>query len=273
MVIKDQMDGQRVLGELARKRRQRAQSSQSRAATRDRATEMLLGFSNLHVRHHAVATDRELHLHPARRSLILRPVALDQIDHLGQIRWGSRNSRSPSSRSFQPRSPPAGRVSPPNGIGAPPVSARASPGLHLRARWSAFARTTCRPACSIVFGGVFGSRLRLRLRRHHFRRLRRRRRHRRSASRSAGDCPARARPAIGVSPPVSGPLPLLSVIIIGVTSLSRDDDRQLAGHEDERRDQHRVRQQRDQDHAADAIRFLRSLEENVADGFVHALPA
>jgi len=34
---------------------------------------------------------------------------------------------------------------------------------------------------------------------------------------------------MGVRPPVSGPPPLLSVIVIGVTSLAFDDIRQLAG--------------------------------------------
>src|SRR6476646_614002 len=111
---------------------------------------------------------------------------------------------------------PAGRVNPPKGIGAPPVSARASPGL------------TCGPVVglraldlstgfSVGFGGVFaigvvfGSGATI------------------SGGFDTGGAIAAgfvsaatsctALPAIGVIPPVSGPPPLLSVMVIGVTSL------------------------------------------------------
>src|SRR5262245_12911828 len=121
--------------------------------------------------------------------------------------------------------PPAARVNPPNGTGGAPVSTRASPVL------------TCEPVTGCravdlstgfsVFGGVLGNGLVVGS----------------GATISGGFDTGGATGAalvagatsctvlveIGVRPPVSGPPPLLRVIVIGMTSLDFDDVRQPAG--------------------------------------------
>src|SRR5262245_41685554 len=121
---------------------------------------------------------------------------------------------------------PAGRVNPPNGIGAPPVSARASPAF-ISGPVVGFRVLDLSTGFSVRFGGVletgvaFGS----------------------GATISGGFDTGGAigaglvsaatswtgLPEMGVIPPVSGPPPLLSVMVIGVTSLDLEDVRQLAG--------------------------------------------
>src|SRR5574339_222435 len=121
---------------------------------------------------------------------------------------------------------PEGRVNPPNGIGAPPVSARASPAF-FSGPVVGFRALDLSTGFSVRFGGVFGRGVAFG-----------------SGATISGSFDTggaigaslvsaatswTGRPEIGVMPPASGPPPLLSVIIIGVTSLDVDDIRQLAG--------------------------------------------
>ena len=145
----------------------------------------------------------------------------------------------------------AGRSrSPPNGIGAPPVSTRASPVL-ISGRWSAGATRDLSTGFVTGFGGVFGCRLRRRCRLDISGAF--------AAGGATGVGPRFGRrfrlhgpPDIGVIPPASGPVPAGRA---RSSSASRPP-RRLAparGHQDDRGDQHAMREQRHEHHAADAV--------------------